>query len=265
MVGREWLRSCKGEAMTEGTEMSGDIVSAFDRDAKLNGGYGYTTNVRLSSQLAVDRWHEALLCLFDIHGLRVLDVGCGDGVNTVLFYDKGRPASIHGVDPAESAIEVARGRTGDRAITWSVNDGYELRFAADSFDVAYLIGVLHHVARPFDVIREALRLAPRLVVLEPNGWNPVLKLLEKFSRYHIEHGEKSYTSRRLRRWVEAAGGSIVSDQLAGLVPMFCPAWLARTAKCMEPLIERIPVLNALGCAIYVFVAERRGAAVRAAA
>jgi hypothetical protein len=47
--------------------------------------------------------------------------------------------------------------------------------------------------------------------------------------------------------------------------MFCPDWLARSAKCLEPIVERTPVLNALGCAIYVFVAERRPAAGRKAA
>ncbi len=251
--------------MREGTEVGQDIVDAFDQDARANGGYGYTTNVRLSSELATRRWHEALLSLIDLRGLHVLDVGCGDGAATLSLYDKGRPASIHAIDPAASAIEVARGRTGDRRITWAVQDGYQVPYAADSFDVVHLGAMLHHVARPFDVIQEALRVGPRLLVLEPNGWNPVLKLLERFSRYHIEHGEKSYTSRRLRQWVQAANGRIVIGQLAGLVPMFCPDWLARSAKCLEPIIERTPVLNALGCAIYVFVAERRPAAGRKAA
>ena len=117
--------------------------------------------------------------------------------------------------------------------------------------------MLHHVERPLEVIREALRVAPRALVLEPNGWNPVLKTLERFSRYHIEHGEKSYTSRCLGAWVWEAGGQVTARRWAGLVPMFCPDWLARTTKFFEPLAERIPLLNALSCAIYVFVAERR--------
>jgi ubiquinone/menaquinone biosynthesis C-methylase UbiE len=244
---------------------TGDVVDSFDRDAKINGGYGYTTNVRLSSQLATQRWHEALLGLLDLRGMRVLDVGCGDGVTTLSLYDKGHPVSIHGVDPAPAAIEAAQARVGGRLISFAVNGAYHLPFTADSFDVVHLGAMLHHVARPFDVIQEALRVAPRLLVLEPNGWNPVLKLLERFSRYHIEHGEKSYTSVRLRRWVERAGGLVTADRLAGLVPMFCPDWVARTAKFMEPAIERIPVLNALGCAIYVFTAERPWTAVRKAA
>jgi ubiquinone/menaquinone biosynthesis C-methylase UbiE len=237
-----------------------ETVAAFDRDAELRGGYGYTTDTPLSSRLATQRWHEALLSLMDLRGLRVLDVGCGDGITTVSLYDKGKPASIHGIDPAPSAVAVAAARTEGRAITYSVHDGYVLPFAADSFDVAHLGAILHHVERPLDVIREALRVAPRLLVLEPNGWNPVLKLLERYSRYHIEHGEKSFTSRCLRAWVRQAGAAVTAGRLAGLVPMFCPDWLARLAKWVEPVVERLPGINALTCAIYVFVAERRPAA-----
>jgi ubiquinone/menaquinone biosynthesis C-methylase UbiE len=158
-----------GQGMTDR-----QTVAVFNKDARFYRGYGYTTNTPLSSHLATRRWHEALLSLADIRGARVLDVGCGDGVMTVSLYDRGRPVSIHAIDPAESAIDVARSRIQGRAIIYSVGDGYWLPFAADSFDVAYLGAILHHVERPLDVIREALRVAPRLLVLEPNGWIPVL-------------------------------------------------------------------------------------------
>jgi len=40
--------------------------------------------------------------------------------------------------------------------------------------------------------------------------------------------------------------------------MFCPDILARLMKRLEPLVERLPVVNALGCAVYVMVAEKYG-------
>jgi hypothetical protein len=40
--------------------------------------------------------------------------------------------------------------------------------------------------------------------------------------------------------------------------MFCPDALARLMKFLEPLVERLPVVNALGCAVYVMVVERHG-------
>jgi hypothetical protein len=35
-------------------------------------------------------------------------------------------------------------------------------------------------------------IADEIIVAEPNGYNPVLKIMEKVSPYHIQHEEKSY-------------------------------------------------------------------------
>ena len=107
-----------------------------------------------------------------------------------------------------------------------------------------------------DALKEALRLAPSVVSIEPNGYNPVLKVLERVSRYHRDHEEKSYPPSRLDYWVTRLGGAITSRQWIGLVPMFCPDWFARTLKTIEPTIERLPGVNRLCCAQYVFVAHR---------
>jgi hypothetical protein len=123
--------------------------------------------------------------------------------------------------------------------------------------VALVQSVLHHDDTPVDLIREAFRLAPQIVIHEPNGNNLGLKIIEKASRYHREHHEKSYTSRQLRRWIEEAGGQVVYWQFAGFVPMFCPDPLARLMKAVEPLVERTPGLKALACSVSVVVAKRR--------
>ena len=83
-----------------------------------------------------------------------------------------------------------------------------------------------------------------------------LKVIEKASRYHREHHERSYPTRRLLRWVRESGGTVVHQEFGGLVPMFCPDWVARTAKALEPRVERSPLLRYLGCAVLVVVARR---------
>jgi SAM-dependent methyltransferase len=137
-----------------------------------------------------------------------------------------------------------------------VGDAEHAPFADDRFDVVLLQSVLHHIEAPPKFIREAFRLAPTVLIHEPNGNNPWLKLIERTSRYHLEHGEKSYSSRSLRRWVQQAGGRIVFERFAGFVPMFCPDWLARLTKAIEPVIETVPVLRSIGCAVYLIVATR---------
>jgi hypothetical protein len=116
--------------------------------------------------------------------------------------------------------------------------------------------VLHHDSDPQATIREAFRVAREIIVLEPNGYSPILKLMERLSDYHRAHEERSYTAARLRRWVEAAGGRMVKGKFGIAVPMFCPDWLARTLKFAEPAIEGLPIVNRLLCAVYVFHATR---------
>jgi ubiquinone/menaquinone biosynthesis C-methylase UbiE len=229
----------------------------FNRDVTQNYGYLYSTNAQLSSQIANCRLTDATLAIIDLLGKRLLDIGCGDGTYTVEIFDRGQPASIHGVDVASEAISIAQQKIRDRSMTFAVHSAYELPYAANTFDVAYLRGVLHHLDRPIDALREALRVAAMLVVIEPNGYSPVLKLLERYSRYHVEHQEKSYTANVLDQWIGQNGGIVLKRQWVGLVPMFCPAWFARMLKWIEPVVERTPLLNRFGCAVYVFIATRK--------
>jgi hypothetical protein len=183
-------------------------------------------------------------------------MGCGDGFYTFRFWDHGKPRSMVGVDAAEKAIEIANRKKGSRPITFAVGDAHHLPYPDDTFDLVLIQSILHHDDHPLDMIREAFRLAPEILIHEPNGNNPGLKVIEKVSRYHREHGEKSYTSSRLTRWIEQAGGRVVERRFAGFVPMFCPDWVARATKAVEPIVENVPVLNKLGCAVYVVVARR---------
>ncbi len=129
-------------------------------------------------------------------------------------------------------------------------------FADNSFDVVLVQSVLHHDHDPLHMLREAFRLAPRIIIHEPNGNNPGLKVIEKTSRYHIEHNEKSYSTRTMKSWIKQAGGKVVYEKVAGFVPMFCPDWMAKAMKFIEPVVESIPLLRSIGCAVYVMTAVR---------
>jgi len=231
-------------------------VEVFDRDAATNDGYVYTTAQRLSSRLATRKLSDLILGAVDFEGRTVLDIGCGDGYFTERYWDEGRPERIVGVDPAPAAVKVAQERRPDANMTFVVGDGHRLPWRDGSFDLALIQGVLHHDDRPVETIREAFRLAGEVLILEPNGNNMGLKVIEKASRYHRDHHERSYPTRRLLRWVRESGGTVVHQEFGGLVPMFCPDWIARTAKALEPGVERSPLLRYLGCAVLVVVARR---------
>jgi len=228
----------------------------FERDAVENDGYLYTTNTRRSSQIANMRHSEAIYGAVDFHGKRVIDIGCGDGTYSVEIYDREEPSSIYALDPAASALDIARRKAGGRNITFEAASAYQIPCGDGTFDIAHLRGVLHHMDRPFDALSEAFRVAPCIIVLEPNGYNLGMKMIEKVSKYHRLHGEKSYPPSRLDRWVRRLGGKVIHRDWACLVPFFCPDWFARGMKAIEPIVESIPVVNRLGCGAYVMVAIR---------
>ena len=232
------------------------MVDPFNRDVLAGGGYRYTTDAPLSSRLANARITLASLRAASWTGASAIDIGCGDGTYTAEILGRGRPASVHGIDPAPAAIEAARERQSDPRLSFSVGSAYELPWGDAQFDVGYLRGVLHHVDQPAQALREAVRVAGRVVVVEPNGCNPGLKLLERVSRYHREHGERSHPASRLDRWATEAGGRVVWRAFVGFVPMFSPDPYARVAKTVEPLLEQLAGVRRIACAQYVFTVDR---------
>lgn len=228
----------------------------FNRDVETMGGYVYALDDSLSKRLVTERWLELMLGLTDLKGRSVTDIGCGDGTFTVRYWDRLRPRMMSALDPAIKALVAAVAKNQGRPILFIAADGHHLPYADDAFDVAILQAILHHDSDPEATIREAFRVARDVLVLEPNGNSPILKLMERLSYYHRAHDERSYTSSRLRRWVESAGGRVVKGRFGITVPMFCPDWLARILKLVEPLVERLPIVNRFACAIYVFHASR---------
>lgn len=242
-------------------------VDPFSADIGANAGYLYTTNASLSSRLANGRMTEAAMAVASFSGRTVIDIGCGDGTYTAELVSVGRASEVHATDPSAEAVRVARSRTRDLgpAVHFTVASAYRLPYPDDRFDMAHLRGVLHHMDDPVNALRESLRVARRVVVVEPNGYNPGLKLLERCSRYHIEHGEKSYAPRTLDRWLREVGGRVDTRLWAGFVPMFCPDRAARAMRLVQPVLERAPGLRAVGCAVYVFSAVRESGSGQAGA
>jgi ubiquinone/menaquinone biosynthesis C-methylase UbiE len=227
-----------------------ETIRAFDSDVDAHEGYVYTTNDRLSSRLARQRWVDTVLGMTGMKGRKLLDLGCGDGYFTRHYYDTQGPASVVGIDPSANAIKSAIARRAERKIEFSVGDGHSIPFEDKFFDLVLIQAVLHHDDNPADVVREACRLAHEVVILEPNGYNPALKVIEKVSSYHRQHKEKSYPPRAIDRWVTDAGGRVVAKKYSNLVPVFAPDVVARACKAIERPVEETPVLRMFCGAIY---------------
>jgi len=228
--------------------MKPSSYEVFAKDAREQGSYSYTID-RLSSRTSNERINAAMFGFGLLQGKSVIDVGCGDGTYTAGLF-RGGAASVLGVEPGEEAVEVARRRNapaGGSVPEFQVCNAYDLESLGRTFDVAVVRGVIHHIPDPLRGIRQICKVAKDILVIEPNGYNPVLKIIERVSPYHREHRELSYTRSTLVGWFAEAGATLQAHAYIGLVPFFCPDWMVRPLKVMEGLVESLPLVRTMMC------------------
>lgn len=217
----------------------------FNTDVRNHNSYLYT-NGSLSALLANDRISRAISAYIPRKAKTLLDIGCGDGTYTAeLARNKVR---VMAYDPSREAIRVAKKQF--RSIKFYVGSIYTKH---PHCDVGVIRGVLHHLKDPAMALRAMKSSAKLFIIVEPNGDNPILRLFEKNSRYHIEHNEKSYSRRFLVDALVREGYAIHHIKHIGVVPFFFPTPLALLAKLIEPVIEKIPFLRSVLTAQLVIV------------
>jgi ubiquinone/menaquinone biosynthesis C-methylase UbiE len=164
----------------------------------------------------LDQYHfeklHHLLRLVDFDGYggrRVLDVGCGAGVDLMRFAAAGARAT--GVDVASSSIALARryfDQKNQRA-NLLVADGERLPFADNAFDLVYAHGVVQYTPGDRRLVGEARR------VLKPGGelilqaYNRIswLNALSKVMKVDLEHEDAPV----IRKYSPAEFRSLVAD------------------------------------------------------
>jgi SAM-dependent methyltransferase len=107
---------------------------------------------------------------------KVLDVGCGDGQLARLIAYKRPDISIQGIDV----------RQRDNAVMLvDTFDGKSIPYGEGSFDVVMFVDVLHHAAQPVTLLREAVRVARRGIVIKD----------------HLAEGSLASLTLRIMDWV----------------------------------------------------------------
>lgn len=153
--------------------------------------------------------------------LRVLDAGCGDGINLVglsrIFADHAQPIELLGVDYNELRIERARTlKVADRLTVGSLED---VGLAAASVDFVLLNHVLEHVAEKgilLAALRRVMRPGALLIVGVPNEGCALARLrnhvLQRSVLRTTDHVH-FFTAPQVRRDLSAAG--LVVDRIVG--------------------------------------------------
>lgn len=114
-------------------------------------------------------------------GKRVLEIGCGIGTDAVNFARAG--AHYSAIELSEVSLDVARRRFEVFGLKGDLRhlNGEELSasFPAESFDLVYSFGVIHHTPNPRAVIEEARRVVRpdgelRFMVYAKRSWKAAL-------------------------------------------------------------------------------------------
>lgn len=113
--------------------------------------------------------------------LKVLDLGCGDGV-AEMFVQQYFPAwKVEGIDVSRESIAMAKQLQLTNS-NFAVYDGIHIPFEDESFDMVIVAGVLHHVefslhAAMAAEMKRVLKPGGRLVIYEHNPLNPLTRYL----------------------------------------------------------------------------------------
>lgn len=128
--------------------------------------------------------------------LRILDVGCGTGLNMKYFQTYGE---VTGADLSPDGLQFCRARGHDRLVMAPVTS---LPFADDSFDLVTVLDVMEHVddhEGGFREIRRVLRPGGAVIVLVP-AYRFLWSLQDE-----VSHHKRRYVSSELRAVMRNAG------------------------------------------------------------
>lgn len=114
-----------------------------------------------------------------VEGRRVLDVGCSQGIVSIILAREGR--TVIGLDVEAAAIEAAREALREESqpiqqrVDFRVEDAFTAQFEPGSFDTVIFGEVLEHLSAPERLLKRACEwLGPggRVLVSVPHGYEP---------------------------------------------------------------------------------------------
>ena len=101
-------------------------------------------------------------CLPRESGTRLLDLGCGTGLELGYYFELVPSAEVTGIDLAPGMLKALKSKFPDRRITLIQGSYFDVPFEEDRYDAAVSVESLHHFAkeektRLYEKLRKALK------------------------------------------------------------------------------------------------------------
>lgn len=185
--------------------LSNDVKSAYDN-------FYTQTDTTWRMLGAASKAENIIAVCKNLHPVKVLEVGAGDG--SILHYlnEKGFGEELYALEIADTGVELIKARGLSRLKEVQSFDGYQIPYPDDSFDLVILAHVLEHVEHERILLRELKRIAKNIVIEVPLDYRfGVDKRIKHFLDYgHIN----MYTPTSLRFLLRTEGLEIVADRVS---------------------------------------------------
>lgn len=86
-------------------------------------------------------------CLPKKTSAKVLDLGCGTGLELEEYFSLNPQAQITGIDLAPGMLDALRKKFSDKSLTLILGSYFDVLFGQDSFDAAVSVESLHHFTK----------------------------------------------------------------------------------------------------------------------
>lgn len=187
----------------------------------------------------------------DVREKRVLDFGCGSGINTILLASRG--ADVVGLDISPDLIEIARRRmqVNGKNAQFVVGSAYSTGLPDESIDVVFCIAILHHLDLEL-CRRELWRVLKKggiCILHEPVRDSAVLSFLRRLIPYQhpdVSPFERPLTTEELKTF--SAGFQVFDLRkfclpIVGLTSVVAPKLIHNAFRLDRALLRRFKLLR----------------------
>ena len=123
---------------------------------------GYEEHQLKTIESAQEFYPFTAACLPQTDGPRILDLGCGTGLELGYYFELAPAAKITGIDLSYGMLEQLRGKFPDKPLTLVLGSYFDVPFGEDVFDAAVSVESLHHFTKEeklslYEKLRKALK------------------------------------------------------------------------------------------------------------